>query len=179
MDSESGHSSAELLQMIFQFFADELEFYSVTGVVKSLNASKKQCVVTPDNGDPDIQFVKYAVNANSNNGIIIKPKVGSQVTVSFLGNNNGVITKIQEFETFTFDNGTNTLPVAESVLDRLNKIETALDNIFNAINGAAVMSGDGGAAFKTNILAALAVASGQVTPHTQLTDINYDKVKLP
>ena len=177
--SEGGPSNTELMQQIFTLFADELEFYSTTGVVQSIDTTNKTCVVSPDNGDPDIQYVKYVVKADSSLGIQIEPKVGSQVCVSFLGNNNGVITKIQEFEVFTFDGGSNTVAVAEKVVTRLNLIEDALANIVDAISNAGTTGGDGGAAFKAAILIALASNPGKVIPQSQDTDINYDKIKLP
>lgn len=186
----AGISASELMQMIFEYFSNELEFYSINGVVKSVNTTQGTCVVTPDNGDPDIQTVKYLNNKSVADGIILKPKVGSQVTVSFIGNNNGIITKMQEFEELVYDDGSDTATTAKKLELKLNQLVAqvnALKDIVNA-NNAIFLAHTHTITTPVPTTPGVWPTTPTTTPMTPLAppvssfnkdDFNYPKIKLP
>jgi hypothetical protein len=188
----SSFSNLELMQRIFSLFTDEEEFYCKTGVVKELNESNKTCRVELDNGDPDIQFVKYVVNASSAQGIEIKPKVGSQVTVGFLGTNNAAIIQIQEFDCITYDAGVDTILGADKLTTKINALvnEIKAMNVKINANTSLLKSHVHPVVGATPLPPAVAVTTTAPPTLTAMQDVTdpsdfdkgdyeYDKIKIP
>ncbi len=172
------YSNLELMQRIFEIFADELEFYSATGVVVEVNEENKTCRVELDNGDPDIFKVKYVVNASSNQGMQMKPKVGSQVSIAYLTNDVGVVTQMQEFDELVFDAGESSIAQATKTADKIKQLEDQINDILTKLKAHTHPY--------LNVVAAATTSPSTeftttqpISPTTEEGDINYDKIKIP
>ena len=76
-----------------------VEIYSVIGTVKSVDTSKRTCVVEPVDGSPEINGVRYTVTDGDSSGFITNPKSGSFVIVTFLDDANAFVSLQTEFDT--------------------------------------------------------------------------------
>lgn len=74
------------------------EVYSIIAKVKSVDEEERSCVVSPLNGDADIFGVRLQAGLNKEKGIVVFPKVGSYVVVTFLNKITGYIALCTEIE---------------------------------------------------------------------------------
>lgn len=69
------------------------ETYSLVAVVEAIDSDKRTCDVSFVNGDADLFDVRLQSSVSGNSGVVFFPKKGSEVVVSFLNKDLGVITK--------------------------------------------------------------------------------------
>ncbi|OQY03183.1 MAG: hypothetical protein B6I20_05545 [Bacteroidetes bacterium 4572_117] len=165
--------------------------------VQSVNEDKHSCVVTIDGYD--IEDVRLgAVIDNNENISFIVPVIGSWVLVSYvLGSEtdayvsafsevekiktkanslNAEITDIilTGVDSFVINNGDNAgLVKVIGLTDKLNNIESDINDLKNALNSWVAIPNDGGAALKA---ASASWAARQLT-QTNKADIENDKIK--
>lgn len=143
--------------------------------VDAVNEADQTCDVTPINGDAQLLDVKLkALLDGLENGMVIFPKVGSQVVVGLadVTDTDAFVLVFSEFDKIVFLDGSNEglvkLPVLQNEVAKINNFLTAIKNTFT--NFVPVPS-DGGAALKTAMNAAL--ASQQTA---DLSDAGNDKI---
>ena len=180
----SENSMTYYYRLMFKAFADELDFHVLKGVVTEVDPATKNCVVKPDGDEPEFNDVKYAVNPDIEQGIILKPKVGSQVTIGVLeaiGGTQAAIVDMQEFEELVYDAGSDTVATAKRTADRIKILEDKVNDLYDLITthvhiGVASGSSVSGVLSPTDILA---VQAEKFTVNTKQSDIDYDKIKVP
>lgn len=69
----------------------DAELYSVVGEVIEVDEAKRFCTVAPLNGDADIFDVRLQAAQELTDGVVLIPKIGSWVIVTFTGPNDGYI----------------------------------------------------------------------------------------
>ena len=67
------------------------ELYSVVGKVKEVNEAGRVCNVEPLNGDAEMFDVRLQAAQEQTDGLVLIPKVGSWVIVTFTGKNDGYV----------------------------------------------------------------------------------------
>ena len=175
-------SKPELFRMLFEYFSDELDLYVLTGVVKSLNEDEKSCIVIPDNGEPEVQNVRYVVNPSVSQGVQRVPKVGSQVSIGFLDVKNGnyaMIVDMQEFDRIVYDSGENTTTVSEKLTEKLNDLVEEVNDLKSKyeqhVHGIA-WTGVAGVGTSSAIVGSF--VSKKINTF-ESSDYNYSKILLP
>ena len=98
------------------------EIYSVVGTIKSVDKSKRTCVVEPVDGSPEIFGVRYTATESDSAGFIANPAGGAFVVVTFLDDNNAFVSLVTEIETFVINNDSGDLKTI--LLDLIAMIET-------------------------------------------------------
>ena len=97
------------------------EIYSVVGTIKSVDKSKRTCVVEPVDGSPEIFGVRYTATESDAVGFIANPANGAFVVVTFLDDNNAFVSLVTEIETFVINNDSGDLK--QIMLDLIAMIE--------------------------------------------------------
>jgi hypothetical protein len=67
------------------------EVYSIVGKVTKVDKTRRVVNVQPLNGDAEILGVKLQSNESNTEGVVIFPKKGSNVVVTFLNKNTGYV----------------------------------------------------------------------------------------
>lgn len=160
--------------------------HSITGTVKSVDFSDYTCVVSPSNGQADYESVRIKPIVDAENvGVILKPAVGSSVVISPLQHNEHAyyvskFSKVTEVFVKTEAGGTGILlngnqfggvVKAEVNKQKLNVVETQINQLKTFITTWAPAPGDGGAALKA-LLTAWASTSINLTTTTELENTN-------
>lgn len=99
------------------------EIYSVIGTVKSVDTSKRTCVVEPVDGSPEIFGVRYTATESDAVGFITNPADGAFVVVTFLDDNNAFVSLVTEFDTINIKNANGDLK--QILLDLIAMIKVA------------------------------------------------------
>lgn len=155
----------------------ELVDAAIAGTVKAVDASAFTCDVEPVDGGPVLYDVRLKVSRGGQEvGVFSIPQVGSKVVVLVLaGNvNNCAVVSAEDVKEHVVrvnggaeirvkPNGTITLNgdqfgglvKVQELRSELAKVNAFLATLRSAINAAPVVSGDGGAAFKGALSAAI------------------------
>lgn len=161
--------------------------------VTSVDAEKMTVDVQPVNGSPEIFDVRLTASAEQqSNFMVVYPKVGTTVLVSFFDQSHAdgyvsavdeperVVIKIGDYKLEIDSNGIKLndgqiggLPKSNSVLAKLNQLESQVNQLKSILAAWIPVPTDGGAALK---VAVTAWAASQITP-TQISDIENQKVK--
>ena len=80
------------------------EIYSVIGTIKSVDKSKRTCVVIPVDGSPEIFGVRYTATESDSGGFIANPANGAFVVVTFFDDNNAFVSLVTQIDTFVINN---------------------------------------------------------------------------
>lgn len=165
------------------------EIYSKICVVDSVNETARTVDCSPiDEGAP-ILSVNLQANQEGEEGLVIIPKQGSYVIVTFLGQSTAFVSLTDEVEKVLVRIGERTLKIDKDTIDfndgtlgglvivgdlvkKLNAIENDLNSLKGIFSGWVTVPNDGGAALKG---ASAAWAGSQLTI-TQIKDIENDKV---
>ncbi len=155
----------ELLDEFIERALNKEKFYSLYGTVKSVNESDRTCVVTPIGDEPDQPEVRLQGDIGSKKGVVLIPKVGSVVGVTFVNSVAGFIslytdidkviieaTKEVSIDTVktVFNGGLNGgLINISSLVTKMNILENDLNLIKGIFAGWVPTPGDGGLVLKT------------------------------
>lgn len=88
----------QIAKIIRQIAKNDDEVYSITGVVKNIDPNKGLCDVEPHNGKATILDVRLQANPDEAKGVLIVPKDGSDVIVTFLNQQTGYLALCSEVE---------------------------------------------------------------------------------
>lgn len=91
--------------IIQELLKDNEEIYSIVGEVLEVNRDKRVCKVQPINGDADLFNVRLQSKVSSEIGLVLFPKIGSQVTVTFMSKELAFISLTNEIEDIKLDIG--------------------------------------------------------------------------
>lgn len=147
--------------------------YGIPCKVDSVDGST--CDVSPVDGSSPITAVR--LQAETKDGILISPKVGSTVLVKMINDSDGVVVMFGEVEPpIKFFDGAKGLTDAATVTTKLNNLETMINALYDALNTWVPVPTDGGTALKTALTAWL--TSGKLTATNQSevedkTEITY------
>tara|TARA_R110000796_G_scaffold63139_4_gene145517 strand:- start:1478 stop:1912 length:435 start_codon:yes stop_codon:yes gene_type:complete len=97
------------------------EIYSVIGTIKSVDKSKRTCVVEPVDGSPEIFGVRYTATESDSAGFIANPADGAFVVVTFFDDNNAFVSLVTQIDTFVMNNETGDMKTI--LLDLIAMIE--------------------------------------------------------
>lgn len=163
----------------------------VTRPAKVKSVEGKTCTVVFVDDDVELPDVRLCASVADDNNLRIIPKDGTSVLVTVIDNDehNAFVSLADELESFGVtigesdfslsidgivmnggDNGGMT--ITPELIKQLDKLTARVDGIINAIKSSAVTAGDGGAVFKTNMIAALELLVNKES----FTDITNDKV---
>jgi hypothetical protein len=102
--------------------------------------------------------IDYHPASSSDKKFTIWPRVGSMVVVGRMeGSDQLFVVSVINPDVVELNGNAFSMVKGESLKVEVEKLKAAVNQIKSAIQGAAVAPGDGGAVFKANILAALAV----------------------
>lgn len=182
-------SHAQLFGLMFKAFADELDFYTITGTVTEVDESTKTCTVKPDADQPEFNDVRYSVKPSSDVGIVRVPKVGSQVAIGILeavGGTHAIVVDMQEFDRIVYDDGDDSVVAAEALQDvinnlvgEINTINAKLNSLISTYNTHQHPYVDSGSPSTT---ASTTSTIGSVAPdanNVDKADFEYSKIKIP
>lgn len=131
----------------------------ITGKVVKVDEKNYTCDVEVENGPTRYDVRLRAVIDGVQNGLLIVPKVGSQVAVNTLEAKKTMsyVTMVSEVEKVLLISDENGgVPIAQNVAQRLNTIEKDLNNLKTVFTGWVIQGGDGGAALKTALASYMA-----------------------
>lgn len=74
------------------------EIYSIVGKVTKVDKKRKVVNVEPLNGDAELFGVRLQSNESDTEGVVIYPKLDSNVTVTFTNKNTGYVAQYSEIE---------------------------------------------------------------------------------
>ena len=117
---EKGKNVRELIR---KMAGDGSEIYSIICEVKTVDISKRVCVVDPIDESPEIFGVRYSPTDGDSLGLIMNPAIGSLVVVSFLDDHNAFVSLMTEFDTIVVKNGDGDLK--KILLDLIGMIKSA------------------------------------------------------
>lgn len=168
---------------------------AIPGKVKSVNEDDFTCVVTPFDDGASYEEVRLKVNVDGmDDGMVSIPEVGSSVLISPLLNSDRAyyvsrFSKVKKWHLKTvsgsnlvFDDQGNVsinggslggVVKVDTLLNKLNAVETDLNNLKTAFASWVVVAADGGAALKA---IAAAWYAQSLTPSTKV-ELENTKVK--
>jgi hypothetical protein len=158
------------LKDIIKQLAEGQPIFSYPCIVKSVNGNK--CDVEPVNGDSEIFDVRLQ-GEDTNNGILMIPKVGSVVIVSMVDKDSGFVTMYSEVEEIHLrGESLGGLVKIEDLVDKINNIENKVNDLISGLQGVVIPLAASGTY-------ALVADFGSVAPlqNTEVSDIENDKVK--
>lgn len=85
-------------EAIKKIVASDEEVYSVVGTVKNIDEQAKTCTVTPVSEDADLLQVRLQAAIAGQAGLLVIPKIGSQVVVTFLNQVTGYVALTSEVD---------------------------------------------------------------------------------
>lgn len=118
-----------MIKESIQRLADKGEVvYSIIGTVIAIDHEARTCDVAPnDNTDAVLYEVMLQAAFDSNTGIVIFPKVGSDVIVTMLDRNTGYVALMSEIENIEIK--TTSVDIKAEVTQLYEMLEKMLDTI--------------------------------------------------
>lgn len=107
----------------------------VYGEVKSVSESSSTCIVTPDDGGPDIPDVQLTPYLEQEEGVILLPAVGSRVLVAKTGEASGAILMASDLDKYTLNVDGNTLIIDGDISLVRGTSNVTMDGDVNIVNG--------------------------------------------
>ena len=89
---------SDIKSAIRNLVSNDDEVYSIVGYVTKVDKKRKVVNVQPLNDDAEILGVRLQANESDTEGVVIFPKVGSNVTVTFLNKDTGYVAQYSEIE---------------------------------------------------------------------------------
>ena len=116
--------------------ADKKEqVYSIVGTVTAVDKSARTCEVEPVNGDATLFDVRLQADEDGADGVVIFPKIGSNVIVTFFDHSTGYTAAMSSVESIelVFNQlkikmNTDGIRVEKNGVDLLGIMETIIDN---------------------------------------------------
>ncbi|MBI9063285.1 MAG: hypothetical protein JEZ14_14990 [Marinilabiliaceae bacterium] len=146
------------------------------GTVIKVDKTAGTCDIERD-GLPELFKVRLnAVTTPGDQVMTIYPKKGSKCLVVLVENNptDGYLLSATDIDEIIINGGKNGgLTITPTLVSNLDKLTARVDGIMDALQNAVVGSADGGATFKTNIIAALEL----ITEKEDFSGIENSKVK--
>jgi hypothetical protein len=152
--------------------------FSVLATVSAVDTEENTCDCVPMYEAPDLLDVKLFPrdeDGEMKKGLLLVPKVGSVVVVSFINNQDtGFISMCSEVDEIHL-NGENYkgLVKIEELVDKLNALENKVNTIISTFNAHTHPYVDSGSPAVTSVTATL--VAGTLTP-TQVADLENDTV---
>lgn len=148
--------------------------------VQSVNESERTCTVKQVSGDAETEIPDVKLLAESNDGFLRIPVVGSVVSVAATRNNEPFVWMFSECDKiysiqneFQFNDGSfGGLVKVEEITNKLNSIENKINDLITVFTSWTPVANDGGAALKT----ALSTWIASYLTNTQVSDIENDKI---
>lgn len=89
---------AELKDILKQLLKDNEEIYSIVGTVEEVNEDKRVCKIKPIDDSAELFNVRLQTKVSSSIGLVLFPKQGSQVTVTFMSKELAFVSQTDEIE---------------------------------------------------------------------------------
>lgn len=132
--------SETLLQVLKRAVNTGEEIYSQVCVVNSVDENARTCDVSPLNEDADIVAVRLSATIDSTQGVVIIPKVGTNVIVTFITRNVAFISMCTDAEKVLIDcdtvifNGGNkgAMVVIADLVSKINRLENTFNTHFHS-----------------------------------------------
>lgn len=133
------------------------EMYSLACKVVEVSEDKRTLKADPINGNARLYDVRLQSEIGYSTGLVIFPKVGSVVIVTFINNFVGFVSLCTEIERVVLDceeiaiNGGDNkgLVKVEPLTDKINTLENELNSLKNLLASWLPVATDGGASLKT------------------------------
>ncbi|MCQ2202392.1 MAG: hypothetical protein MJZ27_09930 [Bacteroidales bacterium] len=126
------------------------------GVVRSVDMQTMSCVVMLDEEGDEV--LASLIVGEKNRGLCQVPKEGSMVAVLMKNEAQGVVVMVEEVEKIVINGGERGgLINIEELRDNLEKMTKRIDGIMNALKNSSTGTQDGGASYKAQIEAKLAM----------------------
>lgn len=130
---------SEVKKAIRSLMNTDDEVYSIIGKVTKVDKKRKVVNVEPLNGDAEILGVRLQSNESDTEGVVIYPKKGSHVTVTFLNKDTGYVAQFSEMDGIEWkfknlkgavnsegvhleNNGADLKKVVDAIIDNTDKI---------------------------------------------------------
>lgn len=158
------------------------EIYSEVCTVNKVDEAKRTIDVSPINGKADILNVRLQSKVSGDKGVLIVPKVGTEVIVTFTSKITAFMTLcndvdkilIEANETIIFNKGEKGgLINVEDLIEKINTIEKDINDLKTVFSQWVTVPNDGGAALKS---IAASWFGSQLT-ETERGDIEDESIK--
>jgi hypothetical protein len=153
------------------------EIYSVVGKVKSIDDTKRTCVVEPINGDADLLDIRVQAEQQISTGIYIKPKVNSDVLVTFLSKNTGYVALCSEVDSIEIKIGTQTIKIDGTngmdisgflkVASATSDLKSAIGELIDAIGSLVLVTPAGAGSVNSSSVTQLMLIKGKFNTFLQ------------
>jgi hypothetical protein len=105
----------ELSDAIRRMGDTHAELYSVAGVVSDIDIDSMTCTVSV-HGEADIHGVKIQPMNGGNKGLLLMPKLGSEVIVTYMSTATAYVAMVSEIDQFNIEIDTASIQVKEDVV---------------------------------------------------------------
>lgn len=120
----------ELKEILQQLLRDNEEIYSVIGRVVEINEGKRVCKVEPLDDSAALFNVRLQAQVSAEIGLVLFPKEGSEVTVTFISKDLAFVSQTSEIEKVLLDiNGFSLLLDKENFTLNSDKMTTTGDTV--------------------------------------------------
>lgn len=89
---------SDIKDILRQLLKDNEEIYSVIGEVMEVNEVKRVCKVKPIDDSAELFNVRLQTKVSSEIGLVLFPKIGSQITATFLNKQLAFVSQTEEIE---------------------------------------------------------------------------------
>lgn len=113
------------------------EVYSVVGKVAGVDESARTCEVEPLNGDAVLFDIRLQGEQGRSDGVVVIPKVGSWVVVTFTEKTDGYVALCSEAEKVLWGIGSNKLEYTKDGLhvgNAVSDLKTELENLIGLVD---------------------------------------------
>lgn len=170
----------EIFEEIIANQIDRENFYSVLGKAVNVDEDARTCDLEPIEANAPRAGIRLQAAESGTTGIVLIPKEGSFIVVSFFDKTTGFVSLTSELEKILIDTdlvqyngGTNGgLINIDDLVTQMNKAQNDLNSLKTALSGWIPVPNDGGAALKV----ALANFIADTLTPTLATDMEDDKV---
>lgn len=123
-----------ILKELVRHCISDIKFYSIDAIVESVNESERTCICKSNNN----KYLAYITsNINTVDDLFICPKIGSEVTLSFLDKEFCFVSKFGSIEKIIINNGDNGgVLIHSEVESSLKSLELFSNRLKNSIASA-------------------------------------------
>jgi hypothetical protein len=158
------------------------EIYSIVGVVDSVDEEARTVDVSPISGDAAINDVRLQADIDSTTGVVIIPKLESNVVVTFLNQKTGFVSLCTDVDKLlintdivTINGGENGgLTITPELKTQLDKTNELLTGLINVLNGTPIPEPGNGAPSALQTALSTAITGKQLG---EFDNIENEKVK--
>ena len=148
-------AESDIRRAIKSMFTDNRDNTFIAEVL-SVDINSRTCDVS--NIDNDLEYNNVMLQAYvSHSGIVITPKVNSQVLVTMINDTLGHVTMYSEVDLITMNGDSfGGIVKADTLKTELDKTNAVVNAIYSALTTFVPVPGDGGLALKTLAISSLA-----------------------